>query len=167
MIQAAIGQKDTKLTPLQMANYTATLANDGKRMEVSIIKAVKDYTREETYQEHTPSIRQQVDASQEVFDVVRRGMIAASGAGGTSSATFGNYPISVASKTGTPETHQFPNSTFIAYAPADDPQIAVAVVIEKGWHGYTGAPVAKAIFDEYFSLNATPAQVPPKGELLP
>ncbi|GAA6515025.1 penicillin-binding transpeptidase domain-containing protein [Merdimmobilis hominis] len=167
VIQAAIGQKDTKLTPLQMANYTATLANDGKRMEVSIIKAVKDYTREETYQEHTPSIRQQVDASQEVFDVVRRGMIAASGAGGTSSATFGNYPISVASKTGTPETHQFPNSTFIAYAPADDPQIAVAVVIEKGWHGYTGAPVAKAIFDEYFSLNATPAQVPPKGELLP
>ena len=152
-----------------MANYTATLANDGKRMEVSIIKAVKDYTREETYQEHTPSIRQQVDASQEVFDVVRRGMIAASGAGGTSSATFGNYPISVASKTGTPETHQFQTPPLFRLCPLRDDlsQIAVAVVIEKGWHGYTGAPVAKAIFDEYFSLNATPAQVPPEGELLP
>lgn len=144
MIQAAIGQKDTKLTPLQMANYTATLANDGKRMEVSIIKAVKDYTREETYQEHTPSIRQQVDASQEVFDVVRRGMIAASGAGGTSSATFGNYPISVASKTGTPETHQFPNSTLSLMPLRTTLRSRWPVVIEKGWHGYTVRRVAKA-----------------------
>ena len=55
----------------------------------------------------------------------------------------------------------------VLYKTEEEVPHSVAVVIEKGWHGYTGAPVAKAIFDEYFSLNATPAQVPPKGELLP
>ncbi|MPN61532.1 hypothetical protein SDC9_209270 [bioreactor metagenome] len=69
---------------------------------------------------------------------------------GTAYRYLGDYPFTVASKTGTPQTNEFPNSTFICFAPADDPQIAVAVVIEKGWHGYTGAPVARAVLDSFF-----------------
>lgn len=62
--------------------------------------------------------------------------------------------MSVACKTGTPQvTVDEVNSTFVAYAPVEDPEIAVAVVIEKGWQGYTGAPVAKAIFDDYFGIK--------------
>ena len=56
---------------------------------------------------------------------------------GTAAYYFGSYPVDVASKTGTPETADLPNSTFICFAPADDPQIAISVVIEQGWHGYT------------------------------
>lgn len=151
ILQASIGQLDSQFTPLQFANYTATLANNGKRMKVSILQSVKSYTLDETYSIHTPQVAEQFD-SPEAFGIIHEGMVAASTIG-TARATFGNYPIAVASKTGTPETILHPNSTFIAYAPADDPEIAVCVIIEKGWHGYTGAPVARAVFDAYFHVN--------------
>lgn len=153
VLQSSIGQMDTRLSPLQLANYTATLANNGKRMKLSLLKSVKSYTFDETIYEHQPQVAEKIDADA-AFNAVREGMVAASALGGTSGSYFGNYSMKVASKTGTPETAAEPNSTFIAYAPADDPEIAVCVVIEKGWHGYTGAPVAKAIFDAYFHTNA-------------
>ena len=63
--------------------------------------------------------------------------------------------MKVASKTGTPQTSTATvNSTFICFAPADDPEIAIAVVIEKGWQGYTAAPVAKEIIEYYFSKDS-------------
>ena len=167
VVQAAIGQQDTKATPLQLANYAATLANNGTRMEVSLLKSVKSYTLEDTIMEHEPVVVQQIDADA-AFNTIREGMVAASKIG-TARAVFGEglYPIDVASKTGTPETKEYPNSTFIAYAPADDPEIAVCVVIEKGWHGYTGAPVAKEIFDAYFFSNTGKDAAPVSyGELL-
>ena len=82
---------------------------------------------------------------------------------------FGDYPIDVASKTGTPQaTGSDDNATFIAYAPANDPEIAVAVVVEKGYSGQRGAPVAKAIFDEYFGLNDQQTeQQSSDGQLIP
>lgn len=153
VIQAAIGQQDTLLSPLQLANYTATLANHGERMELTLLKSVNSYLFDETVYEHEPKVAAKIDA-EEALETVREGMVAASRIG-TARATFGDgvYEMKVASKTGTPETWRDPNSTFIAYAPADDPEIAVCVVIEKGWHGYTGAPVAREIFDAYFFSN--------------
>lgn len=153
-IQAAIGQLDTRLTPLQLANYAATLANNGERMKLTLLKSVKSYTFDETIMEHEPEVAEVVTGSPEAFNTVREGMVAASRIG-TARSTFGEgvYDMKVASKTGTPETAVNPNSTFIAYAPADDPEIAVCIVIEKGWHGYTGAPVAREIFDAYFYAN--------------
>ncbi|WP_101908757.1 penicillin-binding transpeptidase domain-containing protein [Marasmitruncus massiliensis] len=151
-VQASIGQLDTKLSPLQLANYAATLANNGERMKLTLLKSVKSYTFDETLYEHQPEVAEEIDSSA-AFAAIREGMERAAGLGGTAGAVFGNYPIQVACKTGTPETHADPNSTFIAYAPAEDPQIAVCVVIEKGWHGYTGGPVAKEIFDSYFFSN--------------
>lgn len=149
IVQTSIGQLDTLLTPLQLANYCATLASNGKRMRVTALKSVLSYGFKETIYEHEPEVVEQID-SPEAFDTIREGMVAASSITGTSWMVFANYQIPVASKTGTPETANLPNSTFIAYAPANDPQIAVCVVIEKGWHGYTGAPVARDIFDAYF-----------------
>lgn len=152
-IQSSIGQLDNKFTPLQLANYAATIGNGGNRMQLTLVSEVRDYSRQEVIQEFTPKIAYaNTSISQENLDVVIQGMVAASKSGGTSQGTFSNYPITVASKTGTPQVNsEEVNSTFIAFAPAEDPQIAVCVVIEKGWHGYTGASVAKAVFDEYFS----------------
>lgn len=144
-LQASIGQMGNAYTPLQLANYTATLARYGERLKLTIINSINTYNFEENIYTHTPEVAYKMEVAKEHFDTVIDGMVQASHIG-TAAATFGNYPIKVASKTGTPQTDKLPNSTFIAFAPADDPQIAVAVVIEKGWHGYTGAPVARDIF---------------------
>lgn len=165
-VQSAIGQLYNNFTVLQMANYTATLANRGTRMEAHIVKSIEDYNFDKTVFETKPVVAGYVDAPREAFDTVAEGMLRATRIG-TSQNYIGDYPIDIASKTGTPETHRYPNSVFIAFAPVRDPQIAVAVVIEDGWHGYTGAPVARAIFDQYF-YSQDQSDVPEEyGTLLP
>ncbi len=152
VVQAAIGQSDNLFSPLQLANYVSTIANRGKRMKVSIIKEIKHYDKKSTIYNHKPILANKVSASAEVFETVVEGMSRASRIG-TARRYFGNYQITVPSKTGTPETTGLCNSTFICFAPDKDSKIAIAVVIEKGWHGYTCAPVAKEIIDEYFGYN--------------
>lgn len=172
VLQSAIGQLDNAFTPLQMANYTATLANNGKRMRSHLVKSVESYNLEETIRVTEPEMLNQVEAPQEAFDAVREGMVRASRdpVKGTARYYFADYPIDVASKTGTPQaTGGDDNATFIAYAPADDPQIAVAVVVEKGYSGQRGAPIAKAIFNEYFGFNEKEEVVEQNkdGQLIP
>ena len=168
VLQASIGQGKSLFTPLQLAAYTATLANGGVRMKPHLVKSIHTYNLDETVEEIEPEVVVDMDLSDTAVSAIRDGMIRASGQNGysgTSGAYFGNYPISVASKTGTPETTGYPNGTYICYAPADDPQIAVAVVIENGYHGYWGAAVAKAIFDEYF-FGKTNDQLPTQTDTL-
>lgn len=167
IVQSAIGQLYNNFTPLQMANYTATIGNRGKRMELHMVKSIENYNLDGSVMVSEPKVAQVVDAPREVFDTVTEGMVRASRPGGTSGNYIGNYPIDIASKTGTPQTKRYPNSVFIAFAPAADPEIAVAVVIEKGWHGYTGAPVARAIFDQYFYSNNEQVAPIGYGVLLP
>jgi len=152
VLQAAIGQLDNGYTPLQLANYCATIARRGVRMDLSLVKSVSSYYDwRNAIEKSEPTVVSTLDVAPEVFDPVFDGMIQAAHAfNGTAYKYMGNYPYTVACKTGTPQTAQFPNSTFICFAPAEDPQIAVAVVIEKGWHGYTGAPVARAVMDSFF-----------------
>ena len=120
----------------------------------------------ETKYEHKTEVLQESPVDPALFDPIFEGMVAASRTG-TAASYFGNYPVDVASKTGTPETADLPNSTFICFAPADDPQIAISVVIEQGWHGYTGAPVARDILDAYFSSDVTAQEPQQSGSLLP
>ncbi|MEG2851770.1 MAG: penicillin-binding transpeptidase domain-containing protein, partial [Hydrogenoanaerobacterium sp.] len=156
VIQASIGQSDNKFTPIQLATYTAALANGGKRMKTHFVKSVVSYNFDETIAESVPELVADLNLSQNAIDVVREGMIAAAGPNGTSLGKFNNYGVTVAAKTGTPEVNATGtelNSVYIAYAPAEKPEIAIAVVIEKGGQGYTGVPIAKTVFDEYFFAN--------------
>ena len=114
-----------------------------------MVKEIRSYNQDEVVETFESEVVETV-STPEVFETVIEGMIMAAGPEGTSVHTFDDYPYTVAAKTGTPETKQFPNSTYICFAPAEDPQIAIVVVIEKGWHGYTGAPVAKKVMDQYF-----------------
>lgn len=168
-VQASIGQLDTQFSPLELAAYCAALANQGTRYRTTFLKSVRSYTFDETVYEHAPEITAQIDAPY-AFQAIHDGMFeAAQGVTGTARGTFGQglYEINVCAKTGTPETSEHPNSTFIAYAPAEDPEIAVCVVIEKGWHGYTGAPVAKEVFEAYFGTNsATADSIPQYAQLI-
>lgn len=167
VIQSAIGQLDNNVTPVQMAGYVATLANNGSRLQAHLVKAIKSYDFKETISEPPIVEADRVPASQEVFDTVRRGMIAASLPGGTSARAWSGFPLSVASKTGSPEGSDMLHSTYICYLPADDPQIAISVVIENGGQGYTGAPVARLIADAYFLGGDKTETVNPLNQLLP
>lgn len=168
VIQSAIGQLDHGFTPVQLAAYVGTLANNGSRMNTHLVKSVKSYDFKDTINETEVKEIDHVPGSQEVFDTVRRGMVAATGAGGTSGWLWTGFPLTVASKTGTPEASgDVLDSTYICYIPAEDPQIAIAVVIENGGQGYTGAPVARLIAEEFFFGGAQSEKVQPAGELLP
>ena len=97
-----------------------------------------------------------VSLSNATFDTVKQGMLQVT-ENGTATATFGNYPIKVAGKTGTADSGNKTNAMFIAFAPYDDPQIAIAIAVENGGHGSAIAPVAKEIFDAYFFQGETTA----------
>ncbi len=173
VLQASIGQLDNKFTPLQLASYTATLANNGKRMKLHLIKEIKDYSLQNTIETIEPVVLNTVEADEEVWDAVREGMISVSRdtTYGSSRYYLGNYPITVASKTGSPEANGTTDATFICYAPAEDPEIAIAVVIENGSSGQKAAPVALSILNEYFGIDPSTTAVnsrpDPEEESLP
>ncbi len=157
VLQASIGQLDNKFTPLQLASYTATLANNGQRMKLHLIKEIKDHSLKNTIETVEPVVLNTVEANEGVWNAIREGMVNVSRdlKYGSSRYYLGEYPITVASKTGSPQANGTTNATFICYAPAEDPEIAIAVVIENGASGQKAAPVAISILDEYFGLNQT------------
>lgn len=152
-IQAAIGQSDNLFTPLQMANYVATLVNGGHRNKVHILKSVKSYDYVHTLYKSKPEVMSQMELSQETVELVKQGMLAVSERG-SAYASFSGYPIKVGSKTGTAQTGRgSPNGTFVAFAPYENPEIAVAVVVERAGKGSWIGVIARDIFDAYFRIN--------------
>lgn len=163
---AAIGQSDNLFTPIQLAAYAMTLANDGVRYETHLLHSLLSYSGE--VQTYEPQIAATVPMSREVIDAVREGMIAVGRTGGTAASAFAGVPYTVACKTGTAQvaSNKSDHGAFIAYAPADDPQVAIAVVLENG----TSSPstqVARAVLDAYFNVENNATGELPYGELLP
>lgn len=154
--QTAIGQADNMFTPIQLAAMCATIANGGVRLQTHFLDKITDYTGETVLEEYEPVELYDAGLSSAVLGVVQTGMqmVATEGNAGT---VFANYPVSIACKTGTAETSTGkngtePNLSFICYAPADDPEIAVAVMIEQGNTGNYAKNVAKDILDQYFGF---------------
>lgn len=171
-LQAAIGQGHD-FTPLQMAVYTAALANGGVRYVPQVVKEVRSPDGR-VLNRFEPQMSGQLDMAPETLDLIKRGMVASAteltggGGPGTSAWLFYNFPIQVAGKTGTAtKPPGDDHAWYVAYAPADDPEIAVVVLVERGGHGSTAAaPLAKAIFEQYFGLNdggrpRPPSELPP------
>ncbi len=164
-MQAAIGQSDNEFTPMQICTYMATLANGGTRYSATLIKTIKSYDMDETIQEdaeNNPAILAKLEASNTMMSIVKEGMLGVT-EDGTAASIFGEYQIKIGGKTGTSDTSkstgdnktESPNAVFIAFAPYEDPEIAVAVVGEKCGHGKVMAQVARDIFDEYFFSTKT------------
>lgn len=145
--QAAIGQSDTQVTPIQLATAAMTLANKGVRYKTTLIKEIKDYNLNKTIYESKPEILSQAGGSDAIYELIQKGMIqSAQGSGVT--VGMANYSIPIAAKSGTPQTsNTTTNNINIGYLPADNPQIAYAVVLENGHY----APrLMRNIFDYYF-----------------
>ncbi len=148
-LQAAIGQMNA-FTPLQLAVYVSTLANEGVRYKADLVNKVVSYDMSENYRVTEPTVMEEFVIQDAVIDAVKEGMLSVT-EDGTGSATFRNYPIKVGGKTGTSQVaNGADHSVFIAFAPFDKPEIAVAIVLEHGSSSRTCASVAKAMMDAYF-----------------
>ena len=154
-IQAAIGQSEQQFTPIQLANYMATLVNGGVNYKTHLLKKVVTYDGSEVVLEKQPEVMNSINPSQETIDAIKLGMLGATTDDGTASSTFQNYPIEVGGKTGSAETKKGASAhgTFLSFAPYDDPEIAVCVVIEHAGSGGAVAPVVKDIYDCYFGFT--------------
>lgn len=169
-LQAAIGQSISLFTPLQLAEYCATIANGGARHSASILKSVRSYDYTEQIYEAEHEVLSTVETSDYNWAAVQRGMyLVANDPSGSAYQPFGAYQIPVAAKTGTAQLgeNQVNNAIFICYAPYDDPQVAVAVVVEHGVSGSSVASIARDVLDAYFTVKNVNASVETELSLLP
>jgi penicillin-binding protein 2 len=168
-LQAAIGQSYSVFSPLQIANYIATVANDGTRYNASILKSARSYDYSQSVFERTPTVASTVGVDQSYFNAVHTGMYnVANSSDGTAYSIFGNYPVKVAAKTGTAQIGEAVtnNGVFVCYAPYDDPEIAVAVVVEKGYAGSAIGSIAKDVLDYYFNFKNSSVTTDTENSLL-
>lgn len=149
--QAAIGQSDNMITPVQLATYVATIANNGVRYKTHLVNKITDYSRNKLIREIAPEVIENLNISEENLKAVQSSMreVALSG----TARDFASYPIPIAAKTGTAQNSGSDHTTFICYAPYDDPQIAISVVIAHGKTGMASKNVARDIMNSYFNLN--------------
>ncbi len=152
--QTAIGQSDTLVTPLQLANYIATVANGGTRYKPHIIKSVKNASGKES-KETQPEVLSYINLKRENYDAVSKGirMVVTEGTG---QSAFLGCKTTVAAKTGSAQTaNGQTNGICVALAPYENPTIAVACVIEKAGSGSKTAIAIRKIVDAYFSSEET------------
>lgn len=155
-VQAAIGQDDNKYTPLQLAAYVAQIAQNGVRYTPHLIKSVHSYTTEDVIETTEIRPKSEVTIGEDNIRAIQSGMRQVA-TDGTAASCFSDYEIAVAAKTGTAEVYGgSDNGIFVAYAPYENPKIAVAVVIERAGGGSYCGPVAKAIIDEYLNEENEP-----------
>lgn len=157
----SIGQGGNQYTVIQLANYAATIANGGYLMQPHLLKSITTPDKKKT-QEIKPRVMHETSVSARTLALTRQAMMAVTQRGGTAAFLFTNFPpeVHVAAKTGTAETGRAGDhkdreyhGTFIAFAPAENPQIAFAGVVEYGQHGSESAGwVAKAVFEQYFGI---------------
>lgn len=149
-LQASIGQSDNLFTPIQLACYVSSIANGGTRYKPHILKSVKDSKTGAVVEEIKPEIVEKIEISDKTLNAVKAGMRKVTEEG-TAESAFKGFEIAVGGKTGTAEVpNGSSNGIFVAFAPFDNPEIAVAIVLEHGGHGSEAAPIARAIFETYF-----------------
>ena len=149
-LQAAIGQSYSLFTPVQLANYCATIANGGTRYKVNLIDSIRSTVDGSLIESFDTEVIEQISIAPQTMNRIRAGMKKVVDEGSARSI-FEGYPIQIGGKTGTAQLGKGANNAiFIAYAPYDNPQIAVAVVLEHGERGTNAGRVARDIFDKYF-----------------
>ena len=167
-LSAAIGQSFNSYTPIQMARYISMIANGGKNVDVSTIKSIINPDGTEVSKEEIENfvkdtvgteneLKEDLNISEENLDAIREGMKGVtSEPGGTAYSTFADFDIDIAGKTGSAQTGNEGEADgwFVGFAPYDEPEIAVVVMVEKAGSGGYTAVVAKEIMEEYFGMNS-------------
>jgi len=148
MASLGIGQGEVSVTPLQLAKYVALIANNGKSFQPHIVKGYLDDKTRQIIPYKFPEITTGI--KQEVFDIVKEGMFLVVNGSGTATH-IKMTDIDISGKTGTAQNpHGQDHALFVCFAPAEDPKIAIAVVVENvGFGGTHAAPIAKAMIEAY------------------
>ena len=152
-LNAAIGQSENMFTPLQLCVYVSTVANKGVRMKATFLNRVVASDYRTLVLENEPTVASTMKMSDATYATLVQGMKQViTGELGTARETLRGTSVPVAAKTGTAETGRLgsDDGSFVCFAPADDPEIAIAVFGEKAAHGSTLGRVARAVIEYYF-----------------
>lgn len=166
-LSAAIGQSYNSYTPIQMAKYISMLANGGKPIDVSIVKSVIDVNGNQISKEEITKFvnaklglekqeKEDLNIKKENLEAILKGMKGVtSEEGGTAYSTFADFNIELGGKTGSAQTdvNGKVNGWFVGFAPYDEPEVAVVVLVENAGSGSYTAEVARDILQEYFGMN--------------
>ena len=171
MLNAVIGQGLNEFSPLQMAKYISTLANGGNKVDVSIVKTIINADGTEVPREEIneyvnkklglePEEDDGIQLNKDYLNIVLGGMQSVTQeVGGTAYNIFKDFSIKVGGKTGSAEAPgEKVHAWFVGYAPFDDPEIAIVVMVENGGHGNYTAEVVRDIMAEYFGMNTQDIQ---------
>ena len=165
---AAIGQENTRSTPVQLANYIATLANGGKHYPVHLLKTVKTNDFSQVVEEYEPEPLDTIDISRENLAAVLEGMREVASGDGTAAKYFADLGVTVGAKTGSAQvsSDSETNAVFVCFAPFENPEVAIAIVAEKGGSGAELGAVAADILSYYFSAEETIESIDAENTLL-
>ena len=165
---AAYGQADQLYTPLQLANYIATLVSGGQHCPAHLLKSVKSYDNSEIIATGDTTPLNTLSISDSTLQAVKKGMYGYTQPGGMGYSYFKDCIVSAGAKTGTAQLGGGlkNNGVFVAFAPYDDPEIAIALVLEKGDAGAALATTAVDIINAYFDREDT-ASILPENQLIP
>ena len=166
-LSAAIGQSYNSYTPIQMAKYISMLANGGEPIDVTIVKSINDVNGNQVSKEDitkfvnaklglTKEKKENLNIKKENIDAILKGMKGVtSEEGGTAYSTFANFNIELGGKTGSAQTDVQGkiNGWFVGFAPYEEPEIAVVVLVENAGSGSYTAEVARDIIAQYFGMN--------------
>ena len=166
VLQAAIGQSDNEFSPLQMARYISMLANGGQKVDVSIVKTIRNTDGSEVSREEIDQFinkklgleqdnTEDLEINQNYLKAILEGMKSVtSDTSGTAYGRFKDFDIIVGGKTGSAEApNKQVHAWFVGFAPFEDPEIAIVVMVENGGHGNYTAEVVRDIMAEYFGMN--------------
>ncbi len=165
---AAIGQDNNAFTPLQLANYVATLVNGGNHYQCHLLKEFKSSDYSQVTETYDKAPLNTIDIAPDHLDAVKQGMYDLSKTW-TMARYFGSLPVEVGCKTGTAETSAkavTTNAIFVCFAPYDDPQVALCLVAEGGDAGGSLAEIAAGILEQYFSTDSSLSVVTGENALL-
>ena len=171
MFNASIGQGMDTFTPIQMANYIATIANGGTRYKLNLVDNVKDFNGK-LISQTKPKVLNKVDMSAQTRSLVMQGMNDVTGAGGTAKS-LADFPIPTGGKTGTAQFNTVIQTKidrgdyawYVGYAPATNPEIAISVAIFDGGFGSSAADVATGMFESYFKNDPRMAKYKNKYDI--
>ena len=155
MLTTVIGQSDNRFTTLQLGVYAATLANKGVRNKATFMNRVVSADYQELLAENTPKVLSTLEMQPSTVAAYFEGMrMVVANPSGTAYFGYGHedLPYTAAGKTGTAEHMKgaSDHGSFVCFSPHDDPEIAIAIYIERGGHGSTLTTIARAIMNEYF-----------------
>jgi len=158
---AAIGQGFNAFTPLQLANYVSTMVNGGNRYELHLVDKFLEPDGN-IIKQTKPVVLEKTNISTKTTDIIKEGMLeVTSDPKGTAYSVFKDFPIQSGGKTGSATFNDVTQTAlgrtsygyYIGFAPYDKPKIAICAVVFDGGHGGWVAPVAKAVYEQYFKAE--------------